>query len=394
MDKLNNWLRPFSPFCTLKCGSVPILSDIGAVASPLAGVFGAESSAQSAENINAANIRMQRETNEQNYKMFHESQDFQREMFNKANAYNSPEQIAERLRKVGVNPLKVLSGEGSNMQTAGLSSSPSAPTLQAPKITENPASIRSQGIQRAIDSYFQNMNQSEDVKAKKLELLYQSMDFENRLEKSLLEKEKLLADKNISKATKDKIQSEIDIDRENLDVLRSTRSERIKSYGLQNDYLVAQNNLVKAQESLTRSQDRISRLNEKLIPEQHRQQIKESESRIVTSYMQARAAGLSASAAMKSAKASYLNALKTDGIRMNTAEREQYIQKKLQLMESEFQRNMRQGKSWFKQAVDMTTDMDNAFTGQGYNYPGFAPVDKGNQLLPGVSQDSDGTIRW
>lgn len=351
-------------------------------------------SAATSEKMNRENIAMQRETNEQNYKMFHEQQDFAEQMFNKANTYNSPEQIAQRLRDVGVNPLKVLAGEGSNMQSAGLQSSPSGSPMVAPKYDTSNAGLFGQGLSRAVDSYFANMNQQEDIKAKKLELLYQTLDFQNRLEKSIAEKEKLIADKGTSEETRELLKTQVNEAKENLKVLQSVFDERVKAYGLQNELTDAQKNLAKAQESLFKSQEKINKLHIDWIPKQYQQQIKESENRITTEYMKARAADVSADAAAKSADAAMKVALKTDGIEMNEEQREEYIKKKIDLMESEYQRNMRQGKSWFKQAIDATEDIGTVLdNGQGVT--GSAPYG----AIPVTSvRDSDGRMhvgrRW
>lgn len=367
-----------------KCGET---FPLGALFGAGASLLGSGIDSSTAYSMNQANIQMQRETNEQNYKMFHEQQDFAENMWNKANAYNSPEEIAKRLRDVGVNPLKVLSGEGSSMQTAGLQSSPSGSPMVAPQNDIQSLSRLGQGISRSVDSYFENMNKSEDIKAKKLELLYQSMTFENRLERDILEKEKLLADKNLSDKSREFIQSQIDEKREDLAVLQSVRQDRIRAYGLQNDEQLARTNLAKAQKEYNDSLVRINKVTEEYLPKQYRAQIKSIEENIIIGYMNARANGLSAEAAIDSAKAALENALKTDGIKMDDKQRNQYITKKLSVLESEYNRNERQGKTWFKQVLDAQSDFDDAMNGSYYKKDIY-------NVTPARPWDNPRTLRW
>lgn len=93
-----------------------------------------------------------KETNEQNYKIWQESQDFSREqantqwerekeMFNMENSYNNPANVVGRLREAGLNPALAMQGSlGSAMSSAAsggsptIGSTPTAPTMQVPAI--------------------------------------------------------------------------------------------------------------------------------------------------------------------------------------------------------------------------------------------------------------------
>lgn len=165
---------------SFRCGVGEILGGVSSVMTP---IFGGVADAQNVADSNAARIRMQRETNQMNYKMFHEAQDFQEKMWNQTNEYNSPEQIAERLRGIGVNPLKVLAGDGASMQTAGLTGSPSAVPASSPSIESYQGnSIASQGIQRAISDYFQNAETDADTKLKLVDLSFRAQEHRSQLE--------------------------------------------------------------------------------------------------------------------------------------------------------------------------------------------------------------------
>lgn len=112
--------------------------------------------------ISAANkqldkqIDLQRETNEQNYKIWQESQDFAREqsdtqwqremeMFNMENSYNNPVNVVGRLREAGINPALAMQGSlGSAMSSAAsggsptIGNNPTPPTMQSPNIMTSP----------------------------------------------------------------------------------------------------------------------------------------------------------------------------------------------------------------------------------------------------------------
>lgn len=164
---------------SFRCG----LDDVLGVTNAVTPLFGGVLDAQNVSDTNATRVQMQRETNEMNYKMFHEAQDFQEKMWNQTNAYNSPEEIANRLRQVGVNPLKVLAGEGASMQTAGLTGSPSAVPASAPSIESyQGGSLAAQGVQRAITDYFQNAETDADTKLKLVDLSFRAQEHRSQLE--------------------------------------------------------------------------------------------------------------------------------------------------------------------------------------------------------------------
>lgn len=327
---------------------------LGSAVEGVASVFGSGMDASSQSSANETNLQIARETNEQQYKMFREQMDYNDRMWEKTNEYNSPVALAQRLRAAGINPSAVLQRAGGS--SAVMQSAPSAPSLHTSTVEPVSWSPAMQGLSRAVDSYFENQNKDADLQMKKLELLFQSQDLENRMEKSIQELRKMKNDNKLSETQRNSIQKDIEEKEENLRVLRAVREDRIKAYGMQNDYQQAQSNLVRAQTNYQESLTRISKMNEEWLPKEKFQQFRESDARITQGFMMARAAGTSADAAKDSARAALNNSLKTDGITMSDEQRNEYISKKLDLMESEYQRNLRQGKSWFLQTLDTAND--------------------------------------
>lgn len=98
---------------------------LGSIASSLlGGIFGS--------SANRQNVALQRETNEQNYKIFKENQAWQEDMWNKQNEYNLPENQVQRLLAAGINPSSVF-GNGS-ATPAGAVGGVSSPTMHAPGV--------------------------------------------------------------------------------------------------------------------------------------------------------------------------------------------------------------------------------------------------------------------
>lgn len=232
MSKVSKFLMP-SVIHRQKCGTTAAL--IGAGGSLLSSMIGFGAS----ENANDANVAMQRETNAQNYKMFHEQQDFAEQMWNKTNAYNSPEQVAQRLRDVGVNPLAVLSGEGSSMQTAGMVNSPSANPMVAPHV-ENSGRFLAEGVERSINSYFQNANQDADAKLKLIDLAFRADKNREDLNEQRARIEESLSQKNLNEGMRDKLLKERDRIDQEITLYDTVWDDMVKQYHLNSEMLNGQ----------------------------------------------------------------------------------------------------------------------------------------------------------
>lgn len=165
---------------SLKFGDVPILGD----------VLGAGASVYNTieqSNMNDKNIEMQKETNRQNYKMFQESQDFTKLMWDLNNEYNDPKNMVKRLQHAGINP-----AIGQQFGQASLASSPSAPTLQAPQNDIRAHNIDLATAFNAVSAYHQN--RLYDAQVKHTNQQTRSMELDNEYNaKTLVDRVKRLS---------------------------------------------------------------------------------------------------------------------------------------------------------------------------------------------------------
>ena len=83
-------------------------------------------------DANKTNLKMTRETNEQNKELFERQLAWQEDMWNKSNEYNDPSNQVARLKAAGINPAFVL-GNGSMAEASPMSAG-AAPQLQAPHV--------------------------------------------------------------------------------------------------------------------------------------------------------------------------------------------------------------------------------------------------------------------
>lgn len=95
-------------------------------------VVGAVSNLLGTSSANETNLQATRETNENNYKMFQEQLGFTREMWNKNNQYNSPQNQRSLYQAAGINPYLALGNMASG--EASMASTPSPNPLQVPHV--------------------------------------------------------------------------------------------------------------------------------------------------------------------------------------------------------------------------------------------------------------------
>lgn len=124
---------PFAPNLrpVLTTGAILGAAAIGAAASGLASGLNAasvSSTNKANQQLNEANIEMQRETNKQNYQMFQQQMAYNTDMWNKTNAYNAPAAQVQRLLAAGINPSSFF---GSAAQASNITA-PNAPQNTAP----------------------------------------------------------------------------------------------------------------------------------------------------------------------------------------------------------------------------------------------------------------------
>ena len=141
-------LLPLNSSCLVQFGIAPL---VGAgiatgVGSLLGNIFGTKSSNSQNMNINKMN-------NDFNAREAEKARQYQPEMWNKTNEWNSPENVRKRLQKAGYNPY--LGMDSSNVgiaQSAGSSS----PASAASPIQNNP--LQFDGIQNALSTAVQMSN--------------------------------------------------------------------------------------------------------------------------------------------------------------------------------------------------------------------------------------------
>ena len=102
---------------------------IGAGANLLGGLFGSKNQS----SANKTNLKIARETNALNYKMFQEQQQYNTNMWNMNNTYNSPTSQVQRARSAGLNPYFNI-GDLVSASNSSAPSSPSLPSLVTPHV--------------------------------------------------------------------------------------------------------------------------------------------------------------------------------------------------------------------------------------------------------------------
>lgn len=269
-------------------GSVHTLyaSPLGAAAiiggaSFLSGLFGAGS--QSAAN--ETNLQATRETNAQNYKMFQEQLGFNREMYEKANAYNTPAAQRRRFEAAGINPYFALGNMDSG--NASMQTSPSPNPAVAPHVNPVDYGQMFNGIPNAVGAYYDNKLKSEQAdsvgisnKIQAIELRYKAVDKQVELQQKIADLENKKALTASEKQRLDNLRQEYRVGETNLKYL--------------DDYLGSRNELQRNQsaheralvEKTNKEAEYQSILN-KFLPPQLRAQINALASQAASNYASA-----------------------------------------------------------------------------------------------------------
>lgn len=119
---------------------------ISGVGSAIGNIVGTKSS-------NSQNMKINRMNNEFNAREAEKARQYQTEMWNKTNDWNSPKNIRKRLQEAGYNPY--LGVDSSNVGTAHSVGS-SSPASAAPPIQNNP--VQFDGLQNALSTAIQMSN--------------------------------------------------------------------------------------------------------------------------------------------------------------------------------------------------------------------------------------------
>lgn len=141
-------LIPLSSSCSVQFGIAPLVAAglASGAASLVGNLIGTSSS-------NSKNMRINKMNNEFNAREAEKARQYQTEMWNKANEWNSPKNIRKRLQAAGYNPY--LGMDSSNVGTAQSVGS-SSPASAASPIQNNP--LQFDGIQNAISTAIQMSN--------------------------------------------------------------------------------------------------------------------------------------------------------------------------------------------------------------------------------------------
>lgn len=131
---------------------LPALGPLGALGLGFGAISGIGNIFSSAHS-NSQNMKINKMNNEFNAREAEKARQYQSEMWNKTNEYNSPENIRKRLQKAGYNPY--LGMDSSNVGTAQSVGS-SSPASAASPIQNNP--LQFDGIQNALSTAIQMDN--------------------------------------------------------------------------------------------------------------------------------------------------------------------------------------------------------------------------------------------
>lgn len=130
-------------------GPSDILNSVGLGLGAVSGIGNIFSSIHS----NSQNMKINRMNNEFNAREAEKARQYQTEMWNKTNEWNSPKNVRKRLQEAGYNPY--LGMDSSNVGTAQSAGS-SSPASAAPPIQNNP--VQFDGFQNALSTAIQMSN--------------------------------------------------------------------------------------------------------------------------------------------------------------------------------------------------------------------------------------------
>ena len=141
-------LFPLNSSCSVQFGIPPLVAAglISGAASLIGNTVGTMSS-------NSKNMKINKMNNDFNAREAEKARQYQTEMWNKTNEWNSPKNIRKRLQEAGYNPY--LGMDSSNVGTAGNVGS-SSPASAASPIQNNP--LQFDGIQNALSTAIQMDN--------------------------------------------------------------------------------------------------------------------------------------------------------------------------------------------------------------------------------------------
>lgn len=143
-----------------------VLGGIAAGAgSLLGGIFSGSSQANAQDKANQTNLQIARETNASNEKLWQNQANYQTQMWNETNDYNSPQKQKERLLAAGINPSAVF-GNGSMAEASNLSAPSANPAVGAHVEPVNYAAGISDGISNGLNAFFDSQLKNKEIERK------------------------------------------------------------------------------------------------------------------------------------------------------------------------------------------------------------------------------------
>lgn len=204
-----------SPFFPKRKCSLLGAAALGAAGSLASGVIGAisghntnESNIEFQREANEKNIALQRETNAQNERLYrmglqnswkelqYQNQ-FNLDMWNRANEYNEPAKVAARLRQAGINPALAYGQPANASQVnSGVPNHSVPPALSSPSVgaphVDNYMPSAIQGAATAFNAYVSDRMMQKsleekdvDIREKNLKIAFDAESFANRLVEKL-----------------------------------------------------------------------------------------------------------------------------------------------------------------------------------------------------------------
>lgn len=234
----NPYLELCDPF---SLGAAALMGGASLLSSIFGGLFGSSAN----DSANATNLQIARETNDQNYKMFHEQQNFTERMWNLNNEYNTPVQQAQRLRDAGINPSAVLGNNGSSGVVASTApSSPSPNPAVAAQVRPYDYSPMFEGINRSIGSFLVNQNQDIDNKMKSIDLAFKMQEKQQELQNKKAEYDEILSRSGLNDKEREYYRKLADQVDQNISLIDMTYNDLIVQSGLNTDLMRGQRDSV------------------------------------------------------------------------------------------------------------------------------------------------------
>lgn len=270
-------------FSSFHCGESPldwINTGLGAI--------GIGSNAYSQYDANATNLQSVRETNEMNYLIHKEDKQAQIDMFNRTNAYNTPEQQVARLRAAGINPSAVLGSDG---QRSGVSavmpSVPAAPQMVAGHVNPVDFSPSLKLLQDSVSQMFQNQNIDLQNQEQRFKLLHMEEQYQLDMRYKIAEIDEKIANKNLSQEQRNKLIAERNSIEQAIELHELIKDDLVKKFRLDNDMVQEETYKVREEKEGLRLQNEYQHTLNQWLPKMQQAQIDSFKAATASAYADA-----------------------------------------------------------------------------------------------------------